>query len=594
MSPATLRQLKDLPGPRGLPLLGNTLQVKPPRIHLDVEAWAAEFGPLFRMQLGRRQQLVIADHELLGAVMRDRPEGFRRSPLTSLIGAEMGLPQGLFGSEGEDWRKQRRMVMASFAPGHVRAYFPSLVKVTLRLRSRWQTAVRQGQDIPLQADLMRFTVDAIAGLAFGKDINTLESGEDVIQRHLDKVLPAIFRRVLSLVPYWRWFKLESDRELERSVAVINRTILEFIAQARQRLRDEPARRDQPRNLLEAMIVAADQPDSGLDDRHVAGNVLTMLLAGEDTTANTLAWMIHLLQRNPQALQRVQQEVRTLAPDPAAYSFDQMEQLVYPGSLRQRNHAPEAGGALHRAAGAARHGGRRRGRARRARRSGACCATTASASSISHGPRPSSLSAGWSGAQPPSSAAAKRAAMPFGSGPRMCPGRYLALLEMKMAMAMLLSSFDIESVDTPDGGLAEERMAFTMNPVGLRMRLREAACRAIEKGREPCGPRPRSGRVAKLLRQHHGVDDVDDAVVGHDVHRGHLGRVHGDAAGRADGQLIALGGLDLAGRRRPWTSPCPAPRGPAAPRCSLVLSASSASRSALGILAKAASVGANTV
>jgi cytochrome P450 len=79
-----------------------------------------------------------------------------------------------------------------------------------------------------------------------------------------------------------------------------------------------------------------------------------------------------------------------------------------------------------------------------------------------------------GAEPPLSAAAKRSAMPFGSGPRMCPGRYLALLEMKMAMAMLLSSFDIEAVDAPGGGPAKERMAFTMNPVGLRMRLREAA------------------------------------------------------------------------------------------------------------------------
>jgi cytochrome P450 len=79
-----------------------------------------------------------------------------------------------------------------------------------------------------------------------------------------------------------------------------------------------------------------------------------------------------------------------------------------------------------------------------------------------------------GTEPPLSSAAKRSAMPFGSGPRMCPGRYLALLEMKVAMAMLLSSFDIESVDTPDGGPAEERMAFTMNPVGLRMRLLEAA------------------------------------------------------------------------------------------------------------------------
>ena len=75
---------------------------------------------------------------------------------------------------------------------------------------------------------------------------------------------------------------------------------------------------------------------------------------------------------------------------------------------------------------------------------------------------------------PLSAAAKRSAMPFGSGPRMCPGRYLALLEMKMAMAMLLSSFDIEAVDTPDGQPAQERMAFTMNPVGLTLRLREVA------------------------------------------------------------------------------------------------------------------------
>jgi cytochrome P450 len=57
---------------------------------------------------------------------------------------------------------------------------------------------------------------------------------------------------------------------------------------------------------------------------------------------------------------------------------------------------------------------------------------------------------------------------------MCPGRYLALLEMKMAMAMLLTSFDIEAVNTPDGKAARELMAFTMNPVGLTMRLRARA------------------------------------------------------------------------------------------------------------------------
>ena len=473
MNTRTLRRIQDLPGPRGWPLLGNTLQVRPPRIHLDVEAWADAFGPLFRMRLGRFEQLVIADHELLTAVMRDRPEGFRRSPFTSKIGAEMGLPQGLFSAEGEDWRKQRRMVMASFAPGHVRAYFPSLVKVTQRLRGRWQRAAREGRDIPLQADLMRFTVDAIAGLAFGKDINTLESGEDVIQRHLDKVLPAIFRRVLSVLPTWRWVKTAADRELEHSVAVINSTIFDFVAQARQRLRDDAALREQPRNLLEAMIVAADQPDSGLDDRHVAGNVLTMLLAGEDTTANTLAWMIHLLQRHPQALQRVQREVRTLAPDPSVYSFDQMERLVYleactSETMRLKPVAPfialqalrdtvVGDVAVPRGTqiwGVLRH--------------------DSVGERLFERPHAFEPERWLEDAARPLGTAARRAAMPFGSGPRMCPGRYLALLEMKMAMAMLLSSFDIEAVDTPDGGPAAERMAFTMNPVGLRLRLREAA------------------------------------------------------------------------------------------------------------------------
>jgi cytochrome P450 len=62
-------------------------------------------------------------------------------------------------------------------------------------------------------------------------------------------------------------------------------------------------------------------------------------------------------------------------------------------------------------------------------------------------------------------------MPFGAGPRICPGRYLALAEMKMALAMLFGSFDLESVTTPDGGEARERLAFTMSPVGLRLRVK---------------------------------------------------------------------------------------------------------------------------
>ena len=81
----------------------------------------------------------------------------------------------MFTANGDDWRRQRRMVMAGFTPANVKAYFPSLLKVTQRLRGRWQRAADAGTAIELQPELMRFTVDAIAGLAFGSDINTLES-----------------------------------------------------------------------------------------------------------------------------------------------------------------------------------------------------------------------------------------------------------------------------------------------------------------------------------------------------------------------------------------------------------------------------------
>ena len=79
-----------------------------------------------------------------------------------------------------------------------------------------------------------------------------------------------------------------------------------------------------------------------------------------------------------------------------------------------------------------------------------------------------LSDGGPGRQ---ASSAKRLSMPFGAGPRICPGRYLALLEMKLAMAVLLGRFEILSVETPDGKEAAERLSFTMTPVGLRMRVR---------------------------------------------------------------------------------------------------------------------------
>jgi cytochrome P450 len=443
-------------------------------MHQQLEAWCEEFGPFFKLRLGRRKILVVGDHAAVASMLRDRPEGFKRTSRLEAIGKEMGLTPGLFGANGEDWRRQRRMVMASFDPAHVKAYFPSLCKVAARLGSRWTLAAREGRAIDLQADLMRYTVDTIAGLAFGAEVNTLESDGDVIQQHLDKIFPALFRRMIAPLPLWRVLPTAEDRALRRGVTAVNEAVATFIAEARRRMEADPDLRVHPRNLLEAMIAAADAPDSGISDLQVAGNVLTMLLAGEDTTANTIAWMIDLLWRHPAALARAAAEVRGVLQGNPEPTFEQIAHLDYVEAcahetMRLKPVAPQIGlqatrdtvvGDVLLPAGAV-----------------AMCVMRRDSVSDRHVPDAASfVPERWLAEGDPGALAgsAKRTSMPFGAGPRICPGRYLALLEMKMAMAVLLGRFDIERVDTPDGLAARELLQFTMTPVGLRMRLRERA------------------------------------------------------------------------------------------------------------------------
>jgi cytochrome P450 len=192
----------------------------------------------------------------------------------------------------------------------------------------------------------------------------------------------------------------------------------------------------------------------------------MLLAGEDTTANTLAWAMHLLHRHPAALRRATDEVLALDCPLDALTPEALNRLDYVEgclheTMRLKPVAPfmvlEANEDMQLAG------------VRVPRNSVLWCVLRHSVDQQYFDQPDDFMPERWLDDR--AAGPGKRISMPFGSGPRICPGRYLALTEMKMVLAMLLSTFELEAVDAPGGGLAEERMSFTMVPVGLTMRLR---------------------------------------------------------------------------------------------------------------------------
>ena len=463
------RRIADLNGPRGWPLVGNLHQLDLPRLHKQLEALTKIYGPIFRMRFGTRDVVVLARTDLIKSILRDRPDGWRRLKKMRDVVCDMG-PDGLFSVEGEAWRRQRRLVTAAFTPGHLQRFFPLVEKVTSRLKAVLDVAASRNECIDLQKLLMRYTVDVTASLAFGIDFNTLEQADNPLQEHLDKLFPMVLRRMFAPFPIWRYIKLPADHEFDRHLAAGHVAVRNFIHEARDRMAKDPALFDNPTNALEAMLAARDGTDQ-LSEADLIGNVFTMLLAGEDTTANTLAWTLYLLHSHESIWRDVVAEVdAVLGPSLVPPSFHSTESFTLVDdcsseSMRLRpvapllffeNNAPAMLGTLELPTNTfvlcVMHTG----------------AVDTSAALDATAFRPSR----WrDAAEDAGEQKLSAASIPFGAGPRICPGRYLAMLEMRMVLATIARNYHLVEVGTADGSPPIENLTLTMAPLGLRLRVR---------------------------------------------------------------------------------------------------------------------------
>eukprot|EP01034_Spumella_vulgaris_P033000 gene33000-40730_t len=464
------RSIAELPGPKGAPLLGNLRQIQPGRFHRNMEDWAREFGPIFRFTMMKRSFVVVSDRDTIAAILRDRPERFRRSSRTARMLEEAGT-RGLFTAEGEEWRRQRKLAMRALTPEVVHRFFPTLAMMTERLCRRWKAALADGRAVDVLRDLKAYTLDVTIGLAMGQDINTLEHEDNPLQRDIEFCFKRVARRLTTPLEYWKVFKLPVDREADAAAARIHAAIEGFIAQARARMAADPSLRSKPSNMLEALVAARDEAGSGFSDSVVIGNAITMVFAGEDTTSNSVAWLLNLLPQSPAAVALAAGEAdRLLGPDTVARDPQVLERMEYldaatreamrlkpvaPFMAAEANVATQVAG-VQLPAGTVIFLMLRQA----AERAGGFAQPDAFL--------PGRWLAGAENAAESASDPARKL-MPFGGGPRFCPGRYLAMAEIKMAMSMILHNFDFTL--RPDAQPVEECFTFTMTPSALPLLLR---------------------------------------------------------------------------------------------------------------------------
>ncbi|WP_033338790.1 cytochrome P450 [Catenuloplanes japonicus] len=447
-----MRTVDDLTGPRPLPVVGNLVQMRTDRDgHRAYDRWAREYGPTYRLRFGRMPIVVTGDGPIVEAVLRDRPDGFTRTRVGPVF-EDLGV-DGVFTAEGAKWRRLRTMAARSLNAAYLREYFATVTRSAARLQARWSTAAAEGRPVDVLDDMRRFTLDVTTALAIGHDLNSLEATGDGLHTRLAELFPEVGRRLYAPLPLHKLVTLPRDRRRETAIREVDALVREAFAEATARM----ATGASPRTFLEALVGVED-----LRHEELVGNVLTMLVAGQDTTSSAAAWTLHHLSRFPGAQARVRAEAVAafgadgMPSDPAALRQLPFTDAAVQESMRLRPVAPVMGF--------------RPTRDTVLPGTGYDLHLTEGQSILlllSHGaravPDPDLFDPDrWLGDTPPAPAPLH----PFGAGPRYCPGRNLALLETTLVTGLLCRDFTL----TPHGGTVGEKLAFTAFPTGLRLSL----------------------------------------------------------------------------------------------------------------------------
>jgi cytochrome P450 len=303
------RQVERPPGPEIGPLeILRQLRSRRPTDFLDRVVAGSPTMAHFR--LGREHMYLLGTPELIRGLLLGHGRVVAKG--RGLEQARRLLGQGLLTSEGELHRRQRRLLQPAFHPTRIRTYAEQMqaAAADLTATGRW----RDGEVRDVAADMGDLTLRIVGRTLFDTDLAADSAG---VANALTTFLGRAPRTLLPGGPLLNRLPLPSTRRLAEADGDLDRVVYRLIAEHR-------AAGDSG-DMLSMLLAARDDDGTAMPDRQVRDEVLTLMLAGHETTANALAWAWLLLDRHPEAADRLHAEVDAL---PAAPGYDDLDRLPW--------------------------------------------------------------------------------------------------------------------------------------------------------------------------------------------------------------------------------------------------------------------------
>lgn len=446
-----------IPTPRfRLPVLGDVLSIdadKPTQRELEM---AAELGPIFERKILRHRLIVVSGADLVAELNDEsRFAKFLALPHRKLraLGGD-----GLFTAFNSEpnWGAAHRILMPGFSREAMRRYHHVMTEVAFELVEHWNT--RTDTSVDVTADLNKLTLENMARAGFGYSFDAFARSDDAFVAAIVRILGYV-NRTSNDMPFMRAFRRGDRIRNDRDIAYVHGVVDEVIE---KRVLDDTRHDD----LLDLMLHTPD-PETGelLDRVNIRHQVLTFLVAGNETTAGTLAFALYFIATHPDVAAKVRAEVDAHHRSAETISYDDVSKMRYTRSVVDETLRlwPSAPGYF-----------------RKARED----------TSLAEGRYP--MKAGeWAfvltlglhrdpvwGADPglfdPDRFSSERAQSrpaqayrPFGTGMRGCIGRQFALHESVLTLAELVRAFDFELEDGYELNVQE---SLTLKPQNMRMKV----------------------------------------------------------------------------------------------------------------------------